>query len=96
MPDHTAHAQLRESTPVQAYALLPDEGNGKQDEKIEVCFLSWYLPSNIHFGTQTSKHTRQASTPERSLKVWNLEECYKTHSKQIPALQWNAERHCSI
>lgn len=40
MPDHTAHAQLRESTPVQAYALLSDEGNGKQDEKIEVCFLS--------------------------------------------------------
>lgn len=40
MPDHTAPAQLRESTPVQAYALLSDEGNGKQDEKIEVCFLS--------------------------------------------------------
>lgn len=41
MPDHTAQAQLLESAPVQAYALLSDKKNGNKMRKTEVCFLSW-------------------------------------------------------
>lgn len=36
MPDHTAQAQLLDSAPVQAYALLSDDENGNKMRKLRL------------------------------------------------------------